>query len=144
MVSCARASARGARIRGELVVVPVAAAGFAVAGAGVVTVGAVTSCVAAVAGGLVHSSYCITLRPRVSTRVEAWLVGWLVGWLWREGVVCLTASVWGERGAWAGGGWVGVCAVSSAASAGVTSRFRVGWGCGVCGLLGGVVLLRLR
>ena len=64
-----------------LVVVEVAAAGFAIAGAGAFAVGAlaVPVCGAAVACCLVHSSYCI-----ICTRVclHVWTRGWLVvGWL---------------------------------------------------------------
>ena len=95
---------------------------------------------------LVAFSFIVLIVPFARARVYMCgrVVGWLVGWLWREGDACLVASAWGERGAWVGGGWVGVCAVSANASAGVTSRFRVGLGCGGCGLLGGVVLLLVR
>ena len=92
-------------VRVVLVVVPVAAAGLTIAGAGAVTVGAlaVPVCGAAVARCLVHGSYC-TICTRACGHVwTRGLVGWLVGWLWREGDVCLVASAWGERGAWAGG-----------------------------------------
>ena len=79
----------------------------------------------------------------MSTCVDAWLVGWLVGCGVRVTLVWSRARE-GERGAWVGGGWVGVCAVSAAASASVISRFRVGLGCGGCGLRSGVVRLLVR
>ena len=76
-----------------LVVIPVAAAGFTVTGAGAVAVGALASCAAAVACCLVHSSYCSTAPPLVSTRVDA-----------RVGVFCR----WSEVG-WLFPARLGVC-----------------------------------
>ena len=71
-----------------LVVVPVAAAGLAVASAGAITVGTLAACVAAVADCLVHSSYCSILHPCVSTCVDVWV--------WCGPVLC-------PCGVWVGG-----------------------------------------
>ena len=88
-----------------LVVVEVAAAGFA-ARAGAVTVGALASCVAAVANVGVHGVYCSTPGHLLSTCVDAWLVGWLVGWLPRASrrlFACERAGFGWWRGLVAGG-----------------------------------------
>ena len=78
-----------------LVIVPVAAAGFAVASAGAVAVGALAACAAAVADGFVHGVYCSTPRYLLSTCVEAWLVGWLGGYhrAARSLFVCVSRGV---------------------------------------------------
>ena len=120
-----------------LVVVEVAAAGFAVAGAGAVAVGALAACAAAVADGFVHGVYCSTPRYLLSTCVEAWLVGWLVGWLVitaRLGV-CLSAFLVGFVW-WCAHCFVGVGCVPRTLGERVGRVWGVGWwraGWSLCG-----------
>ena len=97
-------------VRVLLVVVEVAAAGFAVAGAGAVAVGAlaVPVCGAAVARCLVHGSYCVIC---VRACLRGWTRGWLAGWLVvPRAARCLSVSARGGC-LWAtgwGGGVLGV------------------------------------